>query len=103
MAQIRTSSYPSDDIPQAEPGTHHDIIRAPILGDQLPKSLIMHILHVHIIKHVVHVLQADRPSIEQRDERVEVFLFLRGEGEEVGGLVDRGGPCGEGWAFRPAF
>jgi hypothetical protein len=63
----------------------------------------MDVLHVHVIKHVVHVLQGHRSTIEKRDEGVEVFLLFGSKGEEGSGFVDLAGTGGERWALGPAF
>lgn len=63
----------------------------------------MNVLHVHVVEDVVHVLQRHRPPVQQRDERVEVFLLLGSFGLEGGGFVDLVGSSDEGWAGGEAF
>ena len=63
----------------------------------------MNILHVHVIKHVVHVFQRHRSTIEERNEGVEVILLFVSEGEEGSGFIDLAGTGGERRALSPAF
>ena len=63
----------------------------------------MDVLHVHVVENVVHVLHGDRPSIEQRDEGIEVLLFLIGDRSKGGRLVDLVGTRDKGRAGRPSL
>lgn len=63
----------------------------------------MNVLHVHVVEDVVHVFQRHRPSVQQRDERIEVFLLLGSLGLEGGGFVDLVGSGDEGRAGGEAF
>lgn len=69
---------------------YHDVIVRPVVRHLVVECRVMYVLHIHIVKHVVHIGESDRSVVQQRFNGIEVVLVGGLDVIEVGGVVESG-------------